>query len=180
MLFEYNLTPQVRHLLVDVRRRIRAQTLRTGDLKHCLLHFREAAASDEIWELGSAVAHSKRDRGSIWTRVRNVWATQMYYEGLGANEPRVSPLPVDIYTAILECIQTTDGMQLARDLRIPKRLLKSSFSGEKTYGFPKKSDGRFSIKWLIQRPAKDEMLTTIERLYSPGSTIHTCFLSRRL
>jgi hypothetical protein len=170
MLFDYNLTPQVRHLLVGVRRGIREQTLRTSDLNHCLLRFREADVSDEIWELGSAIAHSKRDRGPTWTRVLTVWATHMYFEYLGANEPRLSPLPVDIYNAILGCIRTTDGMQLARDMRIPKRLLKNSFSGEKTYGFPKKSEGRFSIKWLVQRPDTDEMLATIERLYSPGKS----------
>lgn len=116
MLFKHNLTPQRRHLLQEVRRGIRKQTLRTSDLQLCFLHFREAKINNACWEWGSSIAHVKRDQGDIWKKALNIWATHLYFEHLNPNRPKITALSRDVFDTIIGLIQEADEIQLQRDL----------------------------------------------------------------
>src|SRR5258706_12975537 len=123
MLFKHYLTPQRRHLVQQVRRGIRNQSLRTTDLQVCLLHFREAGLGDELSEWGSAIAHVKRNRGAHWTWALGICATQIYYDHLDPYQPSVTPLPLVVFNTIVGLIQGTEDWQLRTDFGKPKEEL---------------------------------------------------------
>lgn len=152
-LFPHDLTPQRRYLLRRTWENVERGTLRTSDLQLCLLHFREIGLSSWSEELGSAVAHTRRNRGLLWPWALNVWATQLYYNHLDRDRMQLGILPLDIFRTVELLIKGREEWQLAEELSdiYPNGITKS------------------------------ELLATLTHLYSPGKVRgnrwnHPCFV----
>lgn len=98
-------------------RTVRNRTLHTSSLQLMFLQLREILKSGEFWELGSSVAHARRDQGHFWKEAISIWATNQYYENLDPRDVRIDQLPLDIFLAISKLVKNLDEKQLSDLLR---------------------------------------------------------------
>lgn len=99
-IFSRGITPQRIRFLVQFVTAVRRRTLNTQDLMLVLLMLREVSDDAELWEWGSAVAHSCRNQGRLWRYAAAIWSTHEYYGTVENGRVPLSPLPEDIYLAM--------------------------------------------------------------------------------
>ena len=114
-LFPHNLTPVREHLFRKVRKAIRDQTLQTSDLMLLLLHLREIKLHEDFFEWGSSVAHSRRNRGTIWQDAVDIWATHAYFAQHKSKPPPLKRLPVWLFNSFFLLIDHHSEWQLEKD-----------------------------------------------------------------
>lgn len=99
-IFKHQISPQRRRLLQRFVQQVRTRKLRTEDLMLVLVMLRELTSDDALFEWGSAIAHGTRDQGETWQMTVELWATQIYYRSMSADDIKLTPLPVPVFETI--------------------------------------------------------------------------------
>jgi hypothetical protein len=160
-LFRHGLTPQREHLVRNTRQGIRDQTLLTSDLLVFLLHLREIHFDPAFSEWGSSVAHIRRNRGALWKRAVDIWATHIYFAGNWDDLP-LDKLPVHLFEMFFWVLDYLSDWQIEEDFGIyfPGGLKREEAKEtlRHLYGVPKQgriSDERSGFVLLVNKETSD-------------------------
>lgn len=126
------------------------------------LHLREIQFHEAFFEWGSSVAHTRRDRGTIWKDAVNIWAAHIYFAGINWNDLPLEKLPIYLFDMFFWVLDFLSDWQLANDFDdlyaggITREEAKQTLSH--LYGNPKQKrepDEKSGFVFLVNKETSD-------------------------